>query len=52
MISFKVAYRFSWKKKKKIKILLCETLGINPGKNIFNAVIDQLSERVKLSFLS
>lgn len=50
MISFKVAYRFSWKK--KIKILLCETLKINLGKNIFNAVIDQLSERVKLYFLS
>lgn len=50
MISFKVAYRLSWKK--IIKILLCETLGINLGKNIFNAVIDQLSERVKLSFLS
>lgn len=52
MISFKVAYRFSWKKKKKSKYFSVKTLGINPGKNIFNAVIDQLSERVKLSFLS
>ena len=37
-------------RKKKIKILICETLGINLGKNIFNAVIDQLSERVKTLF--